>query len=454
MKKINRKYLFDDECSSKILDFAEKQEYFSDRKLEIRTYDDATCLPPVFCGWEQNPVSSGGVVDSSLNYIENSKSTGLFHNYTKQDNSVEYNSRMYGSYDFDNSIYCNETVLYGGLFLQQWGFALLESVARLWPIVQNPEKYKDMKIVFLSMFKECKLSGSYLQLLKLIGIKESQIIFITKPTKFKSMIIPDVCTEGGIFYTKEYKLLIERIISSAMSKESKIKTPKKIYLSRRNWLQDRDIGEDKIEKFFNKNGFVSISPEQYSVSDQINLLQNAEHIACAVSSISHSLIFAKEGIKITIINKINVYNYLQFLADDIQKLDVTYIDAYRTLFPINLGVGPFLFDVNKNLLNYAKDNKMKMPDKVGPDREDFCRYIEALFDKVEDLSDERLYLIHDLYKNNYKSGVCFYSKKELIFKKYFHKIMWKLSLGKKNFHLEKYIKYKMKLNKMKEMYYQ
>ena len=48
MKKINRKYLFGDECSSKILDFAEQQEYFSDRKLEIRTYDDATCLPSLF----------------------------------------------------------------------------------------------------------------------------------------------------------------------------------------------------------------------------------------------------------------------------------------------------------------------------------------------------------------------------------------------------------------------
>lgn len=63
MKKINRKYLFGDECSSKILDFAEQQEYFSDRKLEIRTYDDATCLPSLFLNEDKKFTFCGGLLD-------------------------------------------------------------------------------------------------------------------------------------------------------------------------------------------------------------------------------------------------------------------------------------------------------------------------------------------------------------------------------------------------------
>ena len=95
-----------------------------------------------------------------------------------------------------------------------------------------------------------------------------------------------------------------------------------------------------------------------------------------------------------------------------------------------------------------------MPDVFGPDKEDFLTYIRLVFSKINHLSEEEFLVLNSLFQNNTQDDFIFYSPRELIFKKYFHKIMWKLSLGKKNFHLEKYIKYKMKLNKMKEMYYQ
>lgn len=454
MKKINRKYLFGDECSSKILDFAEQQEYFSDRKLEIRTYDDATCLPAIFLNEDKKFTFCGGLLDKKNEYIPSSAIHALLGGVFNS-GYLSSGYRMYGTYEFEECDYLDDTVFYGGWCTRQWGHFLLECICRLYPIAKNPEEYKDIKVVFLQPVDDYEIDGSYLEILELIGLKREQVVFLRKPTKFKLVIVADTCSEAGIFYTQEYKFLINHIISKAMEKTVKIKTHKKIYLSRKNWVfTDRDIGEDKIESFFNKNGFVSISPEKYTAVEQIHLMQNAEHVVCAVSTLPHNLLFAKDGIKATFINKICLPNLLQFLVDDVKNLDVTYIDAYRTLYPVHIGKGPFLFCVNKNLINYAKDNNMKMPDVFGPDKEDFLTYIRLVFSKINHLSEEEFLVLNSLFQNNTQDDFIFYSPKELMFKKYFHKIMWKLSFGKKKFHLEKYVKYKMELKKLEDEYYQ
>lgn len=453
MKKINRKYLFDSECSNNILEFAEDRKYFLNKSLDIKVFEDATLLPPAFISWISSPWAKGGAVDENNDYIIGSASRCLTNvSYIKKDDSTLY--RLFDAYPIKELEYCNESVFYGGPFIKQWGHFLLEFITRLWAIVQDPEKYKDMKVVFLPMRDYDEIDGTFLELLNLIGIRKEQILLLRKPTKFRSVIIPDECVCASWFWTKEYKSLINHVISKAMEKNVKIKTYKKIYLSRKNWAlsYDRDIGEDKIERFFNQNGFKSLSMEKYSLVEQIHILQGAEHVSSAICTLPHNLIFARDGIKSTIINKIPKYGIMQFLVDDMKKLEVTYIDSYLALFPVGYGDGPFLFDINKNLISYAKDNGMKLPKREAR-KDDIIKYLDLCFEKIEDFTDEELFEFRNLYKIM-RTRFHFYSKRELIFKKYFHKIMWKLSLGKKNFHLEKYIKYKMKLNKMKEMYYQ
>lgn len=456
MKKINRKYLFGDEFSEKMLKTAESMNFFSNKKLSIKTFDNAVVLPAKSFSYASVPWAKGGVLDCSGGYIEESASFAM--NSNKVNEGVQ--TRLYGAYPYEHEeieTYNDNMVLYAGFYIQQWGHFLLECISRLYPIVQNPEKYKDMKIVFLPMMDSDEIDGTYLELLNLIGIRKEQILLLRKPTRFKKIIIPESSIYAGYVYTKEYKSLINRIISKAMEKPVKIKTHKKIYLSRKNWdsTQDRDIGEDKIENFFNQNGFKSVSLEQYSLVEQIHLLQGADHVASAICTLPHNLIFARDGINAIFINKMCKYNILQFLVDDMKNLDVIYIDAYSTLLLCNSGVGPFLFDVNENLINYAKDNGMKLSKQEARGK-DIIKYLDLCFEKIEDFTDEELFVFRNLYKIMRSRFQLYsnYSKRELMVKKYFHKIMWKLSFGKKKFHLEKYIKYKMKLNKMKEMYYQ
>ncbi len=441
MKKINRKYLFANEDSETILKTAEEQNFFSNQVLSIKTFDNITLLPPKFKSWRTVPMCIGGGVDEQNNYVEET-ATINFNIY-----------RMYGSYQYDSEKvkYSDETVFFSGFYVQQWGHFLLECISRFYPIIQNPEKYKDMKIIFLPMRENDEINGTFLELLNLIGIMEEQIVILREPTRYKKIIVPEPSLNTNIFWTKEYETIINHIVEKAMEKPSKIKTHKKIYLSRKNWAlsYDRDIGEDKIERFFNKNGFKSVSMEKHSLVEQIHILQGADHVASAICTLPHNLLFARDGIKSAIINKMPRYNSSQFQIDDFKNIDATYIDGYLALFSADCGIGPFLFDVNENLINYAKDNGMKLPKREAR-KDDIIKYLDLCFEKIDNLSDRDLYELRNLYKIM-RTRFHFYSKKELFIKKYFYKVLSMIIKGKNKYFYNRYIEYKNRLKEYKKV---
>lgn len=441
MKKINRKYLFANEDSETILKTAEEQNFFSNQVLSIKTFDNITLLPPKFKSWRTVPMCIGGGVDEQNNYVEET-ATINFNIY-----------RMYGSYQYDSEKVKNsdETVFFSGFYVQQWGHFLLECISRFYPIIQNPEKYKDMKIIFLPMRENDEINGTFLELLNLIGIMEEQIVILREPTRYKKIIVPEPSLNTNIFWTKEYETIINHIVEKAMGKPVKIKTHKKIYLSRKNWAlsYDRDIGEDKIERFFNKNGFKSVSMEKHSLVEQIHILQGADHVASAICTLPHNLLFARDGIKSAIINKMPRYNSSQFQIDDFKNIDATYIDGYLALFSADCGIGPFLFDVNENLINYAKDNGMKLPKREAR-KDDIIKYLDLCFEKIDNLSDRDLYELRNLYKIM-RTRFHFYSKKELFIKKYFYKVLSMIIKGKNKYFYNRYIEYKNRLKEYKKV---
>ena len=441
MKKINRKYLFANEDSETILKTAEERNFFSNQVLSIKTFDNITLLPPKFKSWRTVPMCIGGGVDEQNNYVEETA-------------TINFNSyRMYGSYQYDSEKvkYSDETVFFSGFYVQQWGHFLLECISRFYPIIQNPEKYKDMKIIFLPMRENDEINGTFLELLNLIGIMEEQIVILREPTRYKKIIVPEPSLNTNIFWTKEYETIINHIVEKAMEKPSKIKTHKKIYLSRKNWAlsYDRDIGEDKIERFFNKNGFKSVSMEKHSLVEQIHILQGADHVASAICTLPHNLLFARDGIKSAIINKMPRYNSSQFQIDDFKNIDATYIDGYLALFSADCGIGPFLFDVNENLINYAKDNGMKLPKREAR-KDDIIKYLDLCFEKIDNLSDRDLYELRNLYKIM-RTRFHFYSKRELFIKKYFYKVLSMIIKGKNKYFYNRYIEYKNRLKEYKKV---
>ena len=322
-------------------------EYYSNKNCKVQKVQNGIVLPLKKFKNDITSKGRGGVLDKNLRYIESSAMLAK--------NMVD---RVKGKYKIDlkKLHYIDEEVVYANAFYEHWGHFLIDIVSRLWYVIKNPNEYK---IVFaVEMLSNTKINGNYLEFLELLGIDKDRIIIINEPTMFKSVIVPDVSIYPGNYYTKQYKNIFDYIFTKINYDSS---APKKIYLSRTKFKKARskEKGEKSIEKLFNKNGYKVIYPETMTLKEQIFYYKNCEQMVCINGTLSHNILFSKDGINIIIINKTYKMNKIQGLVNQVKKASYIYIDCHISLFPIAYGKGPFIIIKGSNLKRYVKDYRLK-----------------------------------------------------------------------------------------------
>ncbi|HAX50631.1 MAG TPA: hypothetical protein DIW07_07540 [Lachnospiraceae bacterium] len=293
----------------------------------------------------------GGVIDENDHFIEES-----FHD-------GEY-LKFGGYYEHDEAEYIDETVIFGGYFIKQWGHFLMDSLNRLWAV----DDYKECKIIVLNNNND-EIDGNYERIYELLGISSSRIVCPTRPLKYKKIVIPMECSFSNRTYTTKYKELIDKIVLHA-AKDFAIH--KCVYLTRTHFsdAQSKEIGEERIEKEFALNGFEIIAPETLRVDDQIALFQKAEVVVCVNGTIPFNVIFAKRDLKLIVLNKTSRIHDNLFEMCSVAGIEPTYVDVYKEPFsdyPKNLGDGPFWLCISKDLQIFFSDNNMmiaKSPKKA------------------------------------------------------------------------------------------
>jgi len=344
MKRNNLKYI--DDFTKKEYEEISQEDYFLNKELSVTEVENGIILPVLNTNKYNTSKGAGGVIDKELNYIESSA-------------QLAYNmkNRVYGKYDIENEKieYDNETVIYGNFFYKHWGHFIIDIVSRLWYLLEDNSENK-AKIVFTTMINDekTKIDGNYKEFLNLFGISDDRILLINKPTKFKKIIIPECSIYPGKYYTKEYIKIFEKVRDSVKGNQN---IPEKIYLSRSKFkkAKEKEIGEKEIEKFFNNNGYYSISPEQLTLTEQVQFFTDSREIVCISGTLPHNIMFANEGKDIIIINKTYKLNKHQEIINQAKKANVTYLDLHISLFPVAYGKGPFIMTINKNLQRFAKD---------------------------------------------------------------------------------------------------
>lgn len=378
-------YEYVDNISKEMYINEANKNYFSKKTLSVEIVDNGYILP-------MRKISDsvcGGVLDSDKNYV--SISSQLAFNMK---------NRVNGSYNIDNFNirYNNETVVYFNYYYEHWGHFLIDMVSRLWYIIEEPNKYK--LAVPVEMYSKLKISSNYLEFLRLFGIKDSNIIIINEPTKFKRIIIPECSIYPGKYYTIEYKKIFDYLINKVNVDES---LPKKIYLSRKNFkkAQKKEKGERNIEKIFLDNGFTSIYPENISFLEQLKYYKSCKEMICINGTLSHNILFLNKDAKVIIINKTYKINKNQELINQLSKNNITYIDCHISLFPIAYGKGPFIIYKSKNMKRFLKEKHYK-------DKHDYLILFKLVYYKIwyilKYFSIYKFNIYHDKYFKDLKTS--------------------------------------------------
>ena len=314
--------------------------FLSDRKLEVFQVEDGIILPVKYMN---EAVYRGGGFDSDMTFI-----AGLLRN--KPPSAGAFGIK--GAYEVKEVVKFDEEVIFGGVLVGLFGHFILESLGRMWYVLQNHQDKR--KIVFLTVGEQ----QWFYSFLDLLDIERERIVILKQPTKYKKIIIPDESIHSWYNYTKEYLLPYDYIASKV--KRNKIK---KLYLTRSKIkLKEPEAGkyicnEEYFEQFYQSKGFSVISPEQFSIEKQISMLVGASEVVSTLGSLSHLALFCRPGTKFTMLTRVDDDTlYPQCLINEAKDIDWVIVDASMNFLPLqHRGGGVSLLGETKFWRQYVKE---------------------------------------------------------------------------------------------------
>lgn len=377
------------------------RNYFNKSKLKVTSIEDCLILP-------SKRTNTPGVMIGGVQ-----KTNGEFIAGFKRSSSRKYYYSMESGYEVTSFERNDSQVIYGGGQVYHFGHFLLEGFSRLWFVVKNRDnpEFKDLKIVFVGIepFAGKKSSNNFLyDCFKLLDIPKERILFIEKPTQFKNVIIPE---ESILSWSDFYEE--SRICYDYIRKNIAVSKIKKIYLSRTQLEDNKTIcvNEEYFEQFYRKKGFEIISPERYSIEQQVSFISNADEIVCILGSLSHFAIFCKPNAELTVLCRTsNETLQPQILVNQLSRIKCNIVDVSLNFLPADRVAGVEYIGVSEQFKKFVYD---KYGEVVLGDEDlnnpilkylkEFCKFYSTkyIFDKYKNLS------FYDILNN---MSTCFFNK--------------------------------------------
>lgn len=331
--KVNSKYLYDLTRQTHIN--YSQANYLIGKRLEVQEVCDGIILPPLPS--KGLLVGKGGVQNNKGEFVEISAQK-----------AYRMSNRVDGTYEVYTTQQVHEQVIYMNSFIKHWGHFLIDVIGRMWYVLQDK---RNLKIVYTSMFG--RIDGNYLELLSLIGIDESRLFYVEKPTMFDNVIIPENAVYPGKYFTKEWIKIFDRIVENALLKNNKA-YGKKLYFSREHFSKNNEFGENNIEKIFNLNGYKTLYMEEMTVTQQVCAIHNADSLAMLSGSLMHNLLFAKDNTEAIICNKMYAVNGHQYLINQSRMIEYYPVDVWCSILPTTT-YGPFRFILSDKFIQLCND---------------------------------------------------------------------------------------------------
>lgn len=316
-----------------------------------------------------------------------------------------------GVYDWEDEENADCDVVYFGLFFAHWGHFLVDLMGRLWYYAKGLGEGKPLKLAYIG---EEEPKGNFLEIFQLLGITPEDLIHVTKPTRFRNVIVPEFSCKSCQWYSGEYRSIFDAMIQQVEAEgyaPEKLRNVEKVYFARTSFGKARatEFGEDNIVTWMQANGFTAIAPETLSVRDQIYIWNHAREIACLDGSIPMSLAFSNNPqLRLTILHKtslehLNVELYLLMRPCDVALLDVW--DEPFKGYPKNIGAGPFLLHLGEDAREYSRRRGWEFPFSEKELRKALRKNRAKLAWRIGNLDGKLRLLASKLLPRSFKSWV-------------------------------------------------
>lgn len=256
----------------------------------------------------------------------------------------------------------NKTVIYGGVFFDHFGVMLLQSLLRLWWIVENENN--DYDVAFLCEPDSKKSENFCKEIAKLLKIKKYEII--KEPTQFSEVIVPDQAMITHDKISEKFFWPFNKIKNNLMEKYPE-KTPEKIYFSRSKFPRisgkPDSINEEYFEDFYRRRGFEIFYPEQLPLEQQIRLVSGAKEYVSTYGTLAHfGPLFLDSGAKQIMLSRapsIDRWVSMQFSLLKLKKLDWYYIRGTKNPYLTYHDGGVFFYYPTKQFISFLDDSGIK-----------------------------------------------------------------------------------------------
>lgn len=306
--------------------------------LSVWHGENATILPLKKLAGDTMLFGRGGVVDSQGNYVSLSA----------------HKQRVVGDYVFEDPQYRDEKVVYCGYLINHWGHFLVESVARLWYVLEN-ESSIDKFIFILEADTDREVKGNFREFLELLKIWD-KVEFVRTPTVYREVVVPELAFLMREYYSPKFVAVFDAVAEHVVPDPS-WNIYSRIFFSRGQWAQNQrlEFGFESVDDFFRRNGYEILYPEKVRLSEFIHYIRNAEVIATVSGSLPHNMLFAGNGQSLQIIERYVINNFYQANINVMRQLQAVYIDANMPVYSVSMA-GPFIIGYNDHMQRFAVDH--------------------------------------------------------------------------------------------------
>lgn len=287
-------------------------------------------------------------------------------------------SQFIPKFKHDNIPYVDEDVVFIGNVNKFFGHFLLEHMNRIYALMDK--KYKNRKVVLIND-KNLQVVPEYIfKFIEFFGIKRDKVIILNQTTRFRNVCVPSQSFNSKLYNSDSFAKTFDRIAKNIPDEE----IYDKIYVSRAKLDKlHKTLGEEKVQKVFEKNGFKIIYPEKLPLKSQIALIKNCKVLAGCAGTALHLALFMKPGgtvISIKRNRKAACNAMIQNNVNNAKQLNGIFIsgsvETKKTFHSTN---APQIIGVNKYVKQFFDEYGYKYTDKdLGIDDKAWKEYEIAL----------------------------------------------------------------------------